>query len=370
MTGKETSIMQTESVPSNGAGPARAHYPQTDVLGREPRSPRTLPELLAMFEEAEERENPDVVLSLNALTVNERGLVEVPRQGAFDFTDWSRRQCASLLGLKWDRWFENASGAERSEELNRRLRRATSSVRLRTSRPGEGVSDIDPHASGVLRAFVSPGYSAVRDSVLARRLVTALAGNEDEFRLTRWNLTDRTATYVVRLGHAYRKGGAGNVGDVWGGVLVRNSGVGFASLLLTLHLTRLVCLNGMVAPLPDATLMRRRHRGIEEGNVAKLLDAKLHDLPGRLLEGQRRLERAEQVGVDDIEGTLRVFLVEAKLPQRLLPPILAAYAKEPLPTAFGISQAVTLAAQALPPEERLDLEEAAGRYLAATVVEA
>ena len=49
---------------------------------------------------------------------------------------------------------------------------------------------------------------------------------------------------------------------MWGGILVRNSGVGFASLLMTLHLTRLVCKNGMTAPLPDALLLKRRHRAL------------------------------------------------------------------------------------------------------------
>ncbi len=50
--------------------------------------------------------------------------------------------------------------------------------------------------------------------------------------------------------------------------------------------------------------------------------------------------------------------------RRLVTLYLEAYRREPLPNAFGVSQAVTLAAQGHSPEERLELEEAAGRYIA------
>lgn len=63
---------------------------------------------------------------------------------------------------------------------------------------------------------------------------------------------------------------------------------------------------------------------------------------------------------------LRSILRDARLPLRLLRPLLDAHAKEPLPNAFGVSQALTLAAQSLSPEERFELERAAGRYLTQT----
>ena len=88
----------------------------------------------------------------------------VPGLGTFSFTDWSRRQCATLLGVKFDRWFENASQAERSDEMNRRLRRASGEVRVRTTKDGEADG-----TDGTLRAFVTPTYSPIADSHLAQR---------------------------------------------------------------------------------------------------------------------------------------------------------------------------------------------------------
>lgn len=321
------------------------------------RRPSTLADLVARLAPEEDLENPDVVTESSSLRLTDEGLLDVPRLGCFTFTDWSRRQCASLVGLKWDRWFENASGRDQAEELNRRFARATGQVRLRTRRaPGSSEAD------GELRAIVSPTYSPVPDSVVASKLLAALGPGEH--RLVRSDLTDRTTSYVVKLGDAFEKGDAdARVGDVWGGVLVRNSGVGFASLMVTLHLTRILCLNGMTAPAPDALVLRRRHRGLDVDAIESRIGEGLRDVGPRLHQSARRLVAGLRRAVPNVEAELRSILRDARLPLRLLRPLLDAHAKEPLPNAFGVSQALTLAAQGLSPEERFELERAAGRYL-------
>jgi hypothetical protein len=60
----------------------------------------------------------------------------------------------------------------------------------------------------------------------------------------------------------------------------------------------------------------------------------------------------------------------ARLPLRLTSFVVAAYGQEPDATAFGISQAVTRAAQTLSPEERLRAEIGASRYVQQAVSEA
>lgn len=358
-----TIVARSIGVPGNGLVSTPTKPPP--VGGYHENRPRTLHDLLGHFEAEESRENPDVLLPLSALRMEADGLVRVPELGMHAFTDWSRRQCAALLGVRFDRWFENATGADRAEEMNRRFARATGKVRLRTAKMQEPIAPPDQGVDGVLRAFVTPGYSPVADSRLTRLVMAAIGPREEELRLVRADMTDRSTTYVVAIGEPYRKGQGGTVGEVWGGILVRNSGVGFASLLVTLHLTRLLCLNGMVAPLPDALVVRRRHRGVEDDALKGLLSEKLADLPGRLHQGQARLLAAERQQVTDVEGTVRVILDEAGLPRRHLPRIVAAYGREPHASAFGVSQAITLAAQELAPEERFELERAAGSYLAA-----
>jgi len=321
--------------------------------------PETLFDLAEQFEAAEALDNPDVTVALDTLRMTAEGTIVVPDMGCFAFTDWSRKQCSSLVGLRWDRWFENTSPALRAEEMTHRFERASSQVKLRTSRT---TAEGSPACDGTLRAFVSPGYTPISDSMLAGMLAIALGGFDPELRLVRADVTDRSVSYVIKVGEADRTSAL--VGELWGGLLVRNSGVGFASLLVSLHLTRLVCDNGMTAPLPDAVLVRRRHRGVDEDRLRELLARQLERLPDRLAQGAAVLRAGRDHRVGDVVGEIRSVLRSARLPQRLVPQVLGAFDAEPEYTAFGLVQALTSAAQHLSPELRFELEQAAGQYLA------
>ena len=67
--------------------------------------------------------------------------------------------------------------------------------------------------------------------------------------------------------------------------------------------------------------------------------------------------------VKNVGDAVRGVLTDSNLPLRLFDPIMEACGREPTPTAFGVSQAITLAAQRFSPEQRLELEQAAGQYL-------
>lgn len=266
--------------------------------------------------------------------------------------------------MKLNRWFENADGATRADELNRRFARANGSVRLRTRRDVR-PDDAPESAAGTLRALVSPTYASISDARAARQLATALARTETDLRLLRLDLTSRTTTFVVKVGDAFTSHDhdTASVGEVWGAVLLRNSGVGFASLIATLELYRLLCKYGMFAPVPDALSVRRRHRGINDEALGKLISDGLENIGDRLHQSHRRLVASTRQQVKRVEDEVHDILDHADLPQRLGRPILEAYAKEPSPTAFGISQAITLAAQSMSAEDRVELEELAGSYL-------
>jgi hypothetical protein len=129
------------------------------------------------------------------------------------------------------------------------------------------------------------------------------------------------------------------------------------------HLVRLVCRNGMTCPIADSVLLRRRHRAIDDSKLRWQLADRLEQLPGMLGHAGEVLRESAARPVENVEATVRSILDQARLPQRLVAPILQAHAAEPLPGAFGVSQAVTRAAQLFSPEERLELEQAAGAYL-------
>jgi hypothetical protein len=324
------------------------------VVGREPTF--TLPDLVEQFERDEALENDDVLTDLSRLTMLDHETVDIPGIGPHRFNEWSRRQAESTLGVRFSRWFEYAEPREIADEMNRRFTRAEGPVRLRTRRAPAG-------GAGELRAMLGPGYSPVADSTIGRLLIQALEPYETELRILRHAATEKTVSYVVAVGRPYRIGGPGEVGDVWGGIFVRNSCVGYASLTLTLHCTRLVCRNGMVAPLPDSRLVRRVHRGLDTRLLEERLQETLRSVPARLRAGGEQLARSVGVAVLDVETTVRDLLADRGMPARLVAAIMAAYAREPSRTVFGVSQALTLAAQAVTVEEGHELEALAGAYV-------
>jgi hypothetical protein len=327
-------------------------------------SARSLPELAEVLEAIESYDNPDVVLDTTSLRMNPSGLLDIPRLGSFAPTDWSLSQLARMAGVRLDRWFENTDGTTRADELNRRFARASGSVRLRTRR-GDRPDGAPSGADGVLRALVSPTYAPISDARAARHLLAALTPVDDELRVIRVDLTSRTTTFAVKVGDAFtaRDRETAAVGDVWGGVLFRNSGTGFASLIVALQLHRLLCKNGMVAPVPDALAMKRRHRGIDDEALGALMKSGLANIGDRLHRGHARLLASRNQDVRKVDDEIRDILDHAELPQRLAKPILDAYAREPSPTAFGVAQAMTLAAQDMSSEDRVELERVAGEFL-------
>jgi hypothetical protein len=322
--------------------------------------PRTrLADLLGRFEAIEAQENPDLDVPLSALRATDVGTVEIPDLGAHVLTDWSRNQLGHALGISWDRFFAGAPHDVAAEDLNRRLGRAHGVVRLRTNRVApEGLA-----CQGTIRAVVSRDFATVRDTAVVAMLQDALAQTEPDARIVRTAQTDLSTSFVLRLGEPYRLGGPGRVGDVWGGLLVRNSGVGYSRLVVSLHLVRLVCMNGMACPIPMPALVRHRHRWIEEREIREAITGGLQGIGERLRRGAYVLEEAGHHRVEDIEAEVRHVLRAAKLPTSLVRPVLSAYSREPHASRFGISQALTLAAQQTSPETRLQLEELAGSYL-------
>jgi hypothetical protein len=288
--------------------------------------PPTLPTLIERFESEEENDEPDVVLPLRTLRVSNQGLIAVGGR-RYSVTSWSRRQLATRLGLRWDRWFDGAGSEDVADELNRRFARDTGDVRLRTCRTSGTRGD------GELRAIVGPMFSPVLDSTLARMVLGAMACVDSDYKIIRSAVTDRSTSYVVAVG---QPSCPGRPGDIWGGLSIVNSNLGYCALTARAWFLRLICGNGLAVPMPGAELLRL-------GGVV--------------------LTEAVDHPVNDIEAEVRTVLAGGNLPAKLLPQILEAYAAEPHPSAFGVAQAVTWSKLRLSPEVRLELEVAAGRYL-------
>ncbi len=336
---------------------------RTCLIPDGPLSPRPTPEtlsgLISHFERTAAQQHPDLDVPVASLSMSAAGNIVVPGRGPCALTPWSRQQLAWRLGITWGRWFDGIDPTMRADEINRRLSRDSGDVRVKTA---IGAGD-DGEITATLRGIVSPSYATIPDAVVARAIIDALPG--ENLTIVRHATTDRTTSYVARVGAPLHLGGPGRVGDVTGGVLVRNSDVGYASLVVAAHLVRVVCSNGMTVA-EDRPIIRRAHRHFDVGVLKQALSVGLQGLPARLLQAGRALELSAHHAVVDVEAALVDVLRLARLPLRLLPALLGAYHREPHQSAFGISQAVTLGAQdhSVSAEERVALETAAGEYVA------
>ena len=324
------------------------------------REDNTLTGLVERLEARDAEANPDRTVQLSKVRMTVDGTLVVPSvQGSFAMTEWARGQLARSVGVNWERFFQNARPTDVAEEMNRRFDRATETVKLRSvSRVSESTE-----ATGTITALVSPDYSPVPDAVIGNVLRDALASVNHDTKILRCTTTDLTTSYVVRVGERLTPNA--EVGAVEGCLYVRNSGVGFARLVVGLLLHRLACKNGLIVSLPGAVLVRSIHRGIDLGKVRERLSERLRGLPERINTSARLLAESTKIEVTNVELEVRDLLRDARLPLRLVPSVMAAYLREPSRTRFGVSQAITLAAQNESPEVRFDLERAAGLYLSA-----
>lgn len=309
-----------------------------------------MPKALARLREMEVLNLSDAVVPLREVIWAPEDLVVIPGFGEARPSDWARLQISNLLGIRFDRWFEDASPEDRAEEMCRRLHRAKGNVRLRLSRD----KDVP-----ILRAVVSPGYTAIEDSVIIGLLAERL--QSIEARVHRLDVTERMTSALIGVGQPQHVGGV--VGAVWGCLSVTNSNVGWAGLSVNLSLYRLVCSNGMRAPTVNSQIVRVRHRSVHIGYIRAQLVEGIRSLPENLAHANRVLEGSSHWPVVNVEAEARELLRERGMIRSHLNGVLSAFRREPHRSVFGISQAITLHAQKTTPEHRLELEELAGSYV-------
>ena len=106
----------------------------------------------------------------------------------------------------------------------------------------------------------------------------------------------------------------------------------------------------MVCPVQMPAIVRARHAWLDEGQIRRAIQRGLDGVGDKLRRGTRVLEESAHHGVDDVEAEVRRVLQNARLGVRLTRPVMEAYSREPHPSRFGISQALTLAAQSTTPK--------------------
>lgn len=335
--------------------PAPPLAPPTPIRGR------TFEEVRAEVVTRAETHLPDVVVPLTDVAMLPDGNLALPDRRAVSLTPWSRGQLASLLGVRWDKWFAQANPEERADEVNRRLARIGGERKLRLAKPAGDASSAD----AMLRAFVAPAFTAIDDHAVFACLASSV--RLDEIRFVRVEVTDRASYYAAVSTEVCELGMNGKPDRMYPGFLLRNSEVGFAALSLDDHWLRLICSNGLLMPIGGKRLLRRTHRAIDDDLLTASLVLALAKLPARWRSGEAILRLARGAVVDDVGATVEAILDDPTVPRSVVKIATEVARSGEDRTRFGVVQAITSVAhvQNRDPEVRFAMERLAGAWLAA-----
>jgi len=339
------------------------HRPQ-DAPTSHPARPkgRTFGEVASEVTALAARAYPDDVVPLSSLRMEETGLVRVGDR-SLALTDWSQRLFASRMGIFWDRWFDPVDAAEMAEEVNRRLQRSTSEVRVRSRAWTPGSVLV---GDGELRAILSPTYTPIDDERVFRAMGGSSRALLDRMRFSRISRTDRSTHYVATGWREHDLGRGAGRDPVFPGIHLRNSEVGYAALTVEIALFRLVCTNELVVRVAGRAILYRTHRPITDAALDVILLRAFEDLPEAWTRTMQALQRSQSERIEKPEAAITTLVASADAPKSIARRIQEELAREPEATIWTLVQAATSVARDLPdPDLRYSLERAAGLLLAA-----
>jgi hypothetical protein len=306
---------------------------------------------------------PDQVVHVADLKMTPEGTIEVPGGQQLHLNPWSQGQLATLLGLRWQRWFGSATPEERAEEVNRRFSRTPGEKKIKAWKDRDGKAD------GIARAFLPPTFTPIDDARIFERMHTMMKGLVEEYRFTSVVFTDSTTHYTAVHVEGFDLDGQGDL--LHPGFHLRNSEVGASALSLDDHWLRLVCTNGLMVRVGGKRSLYRTHRAIEDDQLAAALVIAIGRLPERWNVTFRFMHAARRINVPHVDDAIEAILGDsAEVPKALVEESQRIALRDGDSTRFGVVQAITYVAHASQkdPDVRFAMERLAGDYLAATPV--
>lgn len=337
--------MDTQIVPSDAPAPRAP----TQIRG-------------ASFDEVHEivtaraaRMRPDITIHVADLVFTAEGHVIVPGVGPHALTPHARRMLASMVGVRWERWFESASPEERAEELNRRLKRTPGERKLRA------WADDSGRTAGTLRAILPPAYEPIDDLRIFDTMRSNMGSLMYEYVFQRVEPGEETSQYAAVLREVRTVRGD----ELVPGWSLRTSEIGEAPLSVDDFWLRLICTNGLMIAIGNKRSLYKKHRAIDDDQLAAALVLALGRLPGRF-DRALELMAIAMDGIVDHPDVLAASLLP-RAPRALIEEVQrSALAQAPI-TRFGLLNVITHVAHTTntDPEVRFAMESAAGTLLAA-----
>lgn len=328
-----------------------------NILNKQPR----FSEVCEKVWNEEQRWYDDTVLLASELSANPNGTLYVPSMGNVELTQWSRNQLALILGIRWNKWFEQVSGEEAANEINRRLSRMDKEWKLRIREPEVANND----TSGILGALVSPTYAPISNTRVLNALASNLGANKLD-RMCVWqnHLTDR-ATHLSLINKRPQIIGTGSRTETYFvGFHVRNSQVGYTALTVSVYFMRLACTNGLLVSDGNFRLLYRTHRKIQDHKLLALMQTAFSNLQLMWQQGLSFLEASQVQEIASPENTVKAILRKVSGLSGYHKQVIAELNRQNLaPSKWDLIQALTHVARGIEPDNRFEMERLAGNLL-------
>jgi hypothetical protein len=313
-------------------------------------------------------ESPRHVKTLADLTFKGANVVDTPELGELHLTDWAQRRIGGMVGVKWHKFFGPMSGDDVQRAIHAHLNGMgddLQGIKL-VSRELMDHEKERYGTDGLLRGVVSPSYSEFRDLHALDRLYS-VAGSllEEEWAFADVHFLDNSSHFnLIHTEPFPLLDGSNDMAYV--GLRLRNSEVGAHSWTGSVCLLRIVCVNGMMAPLAEGHHFRFIHKGLKLELVDESIESAFDQcyfavehipaLMGRLLETK----------LDSPLDHLRMYMERHSVSPVLRRAVLDAYNEQDIEgdNGYRALQALTHLSPALrqDPNRQRDIEELAGKY--------
>lgn len=304
---------------------------------------------------------PDHTVHVSDMHMTPAGHLVAPNAPVWRLNPWAQRQLATLVGVRWEKWFATTTPEERADEITRRLARTPGDLKIRAWRDTTG------EAEGVARALVQPTFTPIDDRRIFDRMRAMMKGLVEEYRFTAAVFTDSTTHYTAVHAESFDVDGKGDM--LRPGWHLRNSEVGASALSLDDHWLRLVCSNGLMVRVGGKRTLYRTHRTIDDDALAAALVIAVGRLPERWKVSFEWMRAAKGLDVPHPDDAVAAILADSsEVPKALVEEARRVVLRDGDRTRFGVVQAITYVAHNSnkDPDVRFAMERLAGDYLAAT----
>lgn len=150
------------------------------------------------------------------------------------------------------------------------------------------------------------------------------------------------------------------------GLHIANSEVGKRSLSVDVMVWRQVCSNGLIKLVRGKNLLCQRHVSVSPHHFTALLKQALSSAVSHANDFMEQMAWSTQEPIKDVESEMKSLMQHYHLSQNFTDQVKAALQNErsdQQSTVFGLTNALTAAAQTLDAEQRYDVEVLAGKWL-------